>query len=125
NEYEHEFIGKIVRVVSRNIRNIASPVVGIQENGGTEAESLLQDNQRNNSKVKAETEANVENFMEVDVFEKSVGVQLESLKRKKRELEGQIRAINDQITEFQRKTVAKRKKAFDSGKKCQVESIVT
>ncbi|XP_015966077.1 uncharacterized protein LOC107489826 isoform X2 [Arachis duranensis] len=125
NEYEHEFIGKIVRVVSRNIRNIASPVVGIHENGGTEAESLLQDNQRNTSKVKAETEANVENFMEVDVFEKSVCVQLESLKRKKRELEGEIRAINDQITEFQRKTVAKRKKAFDSGKNAKLKSIVT
>ncbi|MED6223662.1 hypothetical protein PIB30_076238 [Stylosanthes scabra] len=137
NEYEHEFIGKIVRVVSRNIRNIASPVVGIHENGGTEAEtytnviecairednmeaihgslegettaqSLLQDNQRNTLKVNAETEADIENFMKVNMLEKSMGVQMESLKRKKRELEGQIRAINDKITEFERKTLFQR-----------------
>ena len=70
-------------------------------------------------KAKEELEANVKDFKELEMVEKSLCTQLASLQEKKRELEEQINTIKAEIADFaaEKEKVAKKKRElFDNGK---------
>lgn len=75
-------------------------------------------------KVKTELEANVKEFREVEMMEKSLCDQLACLQERKRVLEEQLIAIKAEIADFETKrdTVVKRKiQVFDNGRLLKAE----